>query len=72
MTTEEIYEQMVEAMPYPIHSMVKPYILEAMKLYANSKLDEAADKASIKGIPNMGGYLKMVDRDSILKLKDQI
>jgi len=43
-TAEEIYKQMYEAMPYHIHSMVKPYILEAMKIYAEQAIQEGADR----------------------------
>jgi len=43
-TAEEIYKTMYEAMPFHIHSMVKPYIIEAMKHYANAKLDEAKER----------------------------
>jgi len=42
-------------------------VIEAMKLYANQKLDEAAEKARVLPV----GPSHQVDKQSILSLKDK-
>lgn len=66
----DILDEVSPNRPWEHYGKTDQMIIKAMRKYANLKLDEAADKAKIKGIPNMGGYLKMVDRESILNLKD--
>jgi hypothetical protein len=45
-TAEEIYKEMDKSMPFDINNGPKPYIIKAMKIYSNQKLDEA--KSAIK------------------------
>ena len=42
MTKEEILLKMVEEMPYEIDSSTKPYIMEAMQIYARQESDKKA------------------------------
>jgi|GEM_PF-4011694 len=48
-------------------------VIKAMKLYANAKLDEAADKANTRYFkPEGEDYRMIVDKQSIISLKDKI
>lgn len=46
--------------------------IKAMKLYANKKLDEAAENADIDIINDEQGFGASVNKESILSLKDKI
>ena len=85
-TAEEIIELMRIEMPFHLPERIKPYILEAMKLYANAKLDEAAEGATVKQerrlvknhvLNNLNPQgirmeFTVVDKQSILSLKEKI
>jgi hypothetical protein len=45
-TALEIYKQMDDAMPFDINNGPKPYIIEAIKLYASEKVKEALELAA--------------------------
>lgn len=48
-------------------------VIKAMKLYANSKLDEAAENAkTILAKGRSGGGMIVVNKESILSFKDEI
>lgn len=78
-TIEEIYKDMYEVMPFHIHTMVKPYILEAMQAYAQQQLSIAVEKAlqvaANKAEFEMDIYeqhIVGIDKQSILSLAQQI
>lgn len=59
------------------HGLTDAMHIQAMHLYAIEKVKEVlpyiASKAKLKGIPmDEGGYLKMVDVDSILSLLPEL
>ena len=71
-TPEEILEQMRIEMPFHLPDRIKPYIAEAMKLYANQKLDEAAESAFNHYKPSGMTNLAERAKQSILALKNEI
>ena len=48
------------------------YLTEFAQLYANQKLDEAAENATVKMDKSRYGCKMVVDKQSILNLKDKI
>jgi len=70
-TAEEILDLVCPNRPWPVGRKTDAMILKAMKLYANQKLDEAAEKANYKCIDKGdAGYEVIIDKQSILNLKD--
>lgn len=71
-TAEEIVR---EVFSNPFHDDFYA-IIDAMKIYANAKLDESAEKAKVKKLKlvhgNITKYVYIVESQSILSLKDQI
>lgn len=58
-------------------SYSQDYIIKAMKIYANQKLDQAANQVIIKDEDNNDHWyecfpIPSVDKESILSLKDSI
>ncbi len=69
-TAEEIVDLMTEEMPFEINPNIVPYIIEAMKVYANQKIDLAAQNLPEgKGSTN-AEYIKQLNY--ITSLKDKI
>lgn len=83
-TAQNIVDLMTDEMPFKLNPDIVPYIIEAMKLYANEKLDEVSKKATIIGdfwgkecdeceyFDTEHGIRMTVNKKSILSLKDQI
>lgn len=72
-TAEEMYMYVQDIECPNVNNLILPeeWQINAMKAYAKEvaeqALKDAADGAKVKGIPcDEGGYLKMVDCDSIL------
>lgn len=63
-TAEEIYEEN--------GCQSKRDIIDAMQEYANYKLQEAAEKAIVKMDSGRNGCKMIVDKESILSLKDKV
>lgn len=83
-TAEEIVDLMAEEMPFKLNPDIVPYIIEAMKLYANQKLDEAYFNVNLIHSFDDGQNPDLIEEyntpigsihpnlQSILSLKDQI
>lgn len=72
-TAEEIFMEVQDIECPNANNLTLPedWQLKAMKLYANQKLDEAAEKASVHW-PEINNLNPCVDKQSILSLKDKL
>jgi len=73
-TAEEIYQKMKGEMPFDINNGPKPYIIEAMKLYAQEKVKEALQLAAerAEALVEQDFGLVYVDKQSILSLSEEL
>lgn len=70
-TAEQVLDENCDSFGIGWSERRKEQTIKAMKQYANQKLDEAAEKAKVKALwSDDAGYVKFVDRESILQLKD--
>jgi len=68
----DCYQAPINELDGRIISIDVDKFIKAMKIYANAKLEEAAEMATVKVSKGRNGCKMVVDTDSILQFKDQI